>query len=247
MQDRIDWTCYTNRIRRNSLLATFFLHSFFIFLIFSNEVKKEKLEKEIFIVKLINVPEVKSVEKIEDVNVQEKESLSLPVKKEINKISKVEKIKNKLDETKSELKEFSLDEYRQRLYSKLKKEENIEISTRIKQENKISEIKITNEDIHSSIPFSISEIPEWYVNLLKRKIEENWIVEKYLTGLSAIVSFRIYENGKVENITIEKSSGYKKFDNSIIEAIKSVKNWPEFPKNIKDRYLDVVIIFKTEG
>ncbi len=242
MQNRFNWTCYTARVKRKSFFISLFLHlSFFTLIFFSPVKEKKKFEREIFTVKLISLPQIKEEVRIENFisfkNVKD-------IKPEKTKNEKIESVKqsSKISES------FSPEDYRKKVYSKITKEEKAE--NLISQRNidiKIPDVKSILEEVSPSQIKSTSFIPEWYISLIKKKIEENWSLKSFLVGLSAIISFRIYREGKVENIVIEKSSGYKKFDDSILEAIKSVKKWPEFPEEIKDRYLDITVEFKTEG
>jgi TonB family protein len=256
MQNRYNWTCYTDRIKKKSIFVSFLFHiSVFSLLFLPVHQKNKNFEKEIFVVKLIditlNIPET-----IEKNEVKMEEKVLPPLKKE----EKIKNIKEEKIEKKAEFSEkFSPEEYKKKLYSKISSldqqyhktssdSQNIKTSENIKIPE-IKSIKINAPSFDTStLPSSFStDIPSWYINLIKKKIEENWVLKEYLIDMSSIVSFRIYRDGRVENISIEKSSGYKKFDNSIIEAIKSVKTWPAFPSEIKDRYLDIMIEFKTEG
>jgi len=249
MQNRFDWTCYSSGIKKKSLLFSLLLHFLLFFSIFLPHVNKNKIEREVFIVKMVNLPEVKPLKKIEE---------ELPNQRKIEIGEKIESKIKKLEKTgitekiiKKELEEkFSAEDYKKNLYSKIFKSENQYTGKTYSKKIDIEIPEIKSKDFTSSQISSgqfLSEIPPWYIELLKKKIEENWSPKEFLMELSAIVSFRIYKEGKIENIVIEKSSGYKNFDNSIIEAIKSVKKWPEFPKEIKDRYLEIIIEFKMEG
>ncbi|MCM8818521.1 MAG: TonB family protein [Candidatus Omnitrophica bacterium] len=246
MQNRIDWVGYTGRVKKGSFLISIFLHFSLLTLIFI-PIKEKKIEREIFIVKLIEMPNIEkpkvlesTIEKVEIPKINKKQSL----KKEKLKIkdeAKFEKI--------SETGHFSVEDYKKKIYSKIEtgvKESPSSSKTDIKVPE-IKSLKISPDESSASFNTVSSSIPEWYINLIKNKIQNNWALKDFLIGLSAIVSFRIYKDGKVESIIIEKSSGNRNFDSSIIDAIKSVKKWPEFPNEIKDKYLDIVIEFKTEG
>lgn len=215
--------------------------------------KKEKIENEIFIVKMVSIPEIKTPEILKPA-IENSKPIVSQQKKTFTEVVKSKKEIEKIEFEKRDT--FSSEKYKQQLYSKLSKSgESEDISKNFKKNNidiKIPEIKSVEIEKISSIGFEPIygqnvEIPTWYISLIQKKIKENWNVKDLLSDLSAIVSFRIYREGKVENIVIEKSSGYEKFDNSIIEAIKKINHWPSFPENIKDRYLDIVIEFKTEG
>lgn len=243
MQNRFDWTCYTNRIRRKSLFFSFVFHLTFFSLLFLPLTKEKKIDfqREIFIVKMVNIPSIEIPEIIE-----KKEGSKL--KENLKKIE-MEKGKKEFSVKSPSLNEtFLPDEYKKKLLSKISdglKVYQREIHSSVNIEVKSPEIKTSDAIQNYQSP--TFEIPSWYIEILKKRIEENWNLKGFITDLSAIVSFRIYREGKVENIMIEKSSGYRQFDNSIIEAIKSVKKWPDFPKEIKDRYIDVIIEFKMEG
>jgi len=220
--------------------------------------KNKNFEKEIFVVKLVNIPHIEVIEKTsEKKEIKIEERVLPPVKKE----EKIKTVKDIKVEKKVEFSEtFSPEEYKKKLYSKIsdtkfsetnkKSSNNTETSNINIKIPEIKSVKISTPSFESTSSYQTSfstDIPSWYINLIKKKIEENWLLKEYLIDMSTIVSFRIYREGRIDNISIEKSSGYKKFDNSIIDAIKSVKSWPAFPSEIKDRYLDVIIEFKTEG
>jgi TonB family protein len=262
MVNKYDWNWYLGRIKKKSFSASLLVHFCLFLLLFLPITKKEeKFEKEIFVVNLVSIPF-----EMKENNVEKKE-----VKENIKKVSlekkvpsvyslketQAEKIKENIIEKKEEFSEsFSPDEYKKKIYSKIMKgkEDNVSsfTSSSLTENIKIPEIKSTkitpiSFDIEISNSTIFSQIPNWYISIIKKKIEENWSFKEYVGKLSSIVSFRIYREGKIENIIIEKSSGYKKFDKSIVDAILSVKNWPPFPEEIKDRYLDIIIEFETEG
>lgn len=242
MQNRYDWSCYTIRIKKRSFLISFSIHFIFL-LLFTLPItqNRKEFEREIFIVKMVSLPQ------IEIPKVSESFEKKIEVTK---KQEKIEKIEGKPIIPKKEFSisnKFSPEDYKQKLYSNILKDTKTSQKDSLTKpvDIKIPEIK-SGELNSNTISFS-TEIPTWYINLLKKKIQDNWSIKEYLINLSAIVSFRIYRNGKIENVTIERSSGDSKFDNSIIDAIKSVKVWPEFPESIKDKYLDIIVEFKMEG
>lgn len=243
MERGIDWFQYMNKIGKRSFFFSFIVHLILLFSLFLTPPKGKKIDfqQEIFIVKMVNIPSIEIPEIIEK---KEGSKLKENLKKiEMEKGKKEFSVKSPyLNET------FFPDEYKKKLLSKISdglKVYQREIHSSVNIEVKSPEIKTT--DVIQNYQSPTFEIPSWYIEILKKRIEENWNLKGFITDLSAIVSFRIYREGKVENIVIEKSSGYRQFDNSIIEAIKSVKKWPDFPKEIKDRYIDVIIEFKMEG
>ncbi|MCM8785347.1 MAG: TonB family protein [Candidatus Omnitrophica bacterium] len=253
MQNRYDWTCYTSRIKKRSFFVSFLFHFslFILFLIPLPQKKKDFVEREVFVVKLVNISQIEMPEITEKKEIKVLEKGISSLKKEEIKSPKEKVVEKKVEFTEK----FSPEEYKKKLYSKISNIEQITLPSKTPSQNiniKIPEIKsiqINTPSFESSSyqPSFTTEIPSWYINLIRKKIEENWLLKEYLIDMSAIISFRIYRDGKIENVSIEKSSGYKKFDNSIIEAIKSVKVWPKFPEEIRDRYIDIIIEFKTEG
>jgi TonB family protein len=220
---------------------------------------------------MVPLPEIKIPEKIEEKlsnqrKIETYEKIESKIKEQ-GKTKMTERTFKKEISEKGFEEKFSPEDYKKNLYSKIFKSESQYTEKTYSKKIDIEIPEIKSKDITGSqtssgqflsgIPSTtgsqtssgqfLSEIPSWYIELLKKKIEENWSPKEFLTNLSAIISFRIYREGRIENIVIEKSSGYKNFDNSIIEAIKSVKKWPEFPREIKDRYLEIIIEFKIGG
>ena len=254
MQNRFDWTCYSIGIKKRSLLFSFLLHFLLFFLIFLPNKNENKIEREVFVVKMVSLPEIKIPEKVEEKlsnqrKIETYEKIESKIKKQ-GKTKMTERTFKKEISEKGFEEKFSPEDYKKNLYSKIFKSESQYTEKTYSKKIDIEIPEIKSKDITGSQISSgqfLSEIPSWYIELLKKKIEENWSPKEFLTNLSAIISFRIYREGRIENIVIEKSSGYKNFDNSIIEAIKSVKKWPEFPREIKDRYLEIIIEFKIGG
>jgi len=190
-------------------------------------------KNEVFVVQLLNIPSVPEVKE----KVLEKPKFN---KKKIKK--KVEKEKIKQEEIPS----FNIDKYRNKLLSKIEIE-----SSKLAKNEKVNIGKINIPSLHSTslslknVKF-LTDIPSWYISLLKSRIEENWKFKNIIGELSALISFRIYRSGKITNLKIEKSSGYSAFDRSAVLAVKSTKDIPPFPEEIKQSYLDVMIEFKKE-
>lgn len=236
MQNKYDWTGYTTQIRKKSFTITFLIHAIAIssFLFLSG--KKNNLKDEIFIVQMVEMPPLKVSRKI------------LQMKKKIPEIKKRESIVEKRTIRKKEIEipSFSIEEYKKRLEKKINFSTKESKVSKIKNVSiKIPEIKSASLDI-KSLKFSLG-IPEWYILMVKSEIRKNWILKENFSDLSAVVSFRVFKDGRIKNITLEKSSGFSSFDNSVIEAVKLTKCLPSFPEDLKQKYLDILIEFKTEG
>jgi len=141
---------------------------------------------------------------------------------------------------------FNVDEYKNKLLSKIVVERN-----KLEKNKKVDIEEINIPSLHSSslklknVKF-LTDIPTWYISLLKSRIEENWKFKNIIGELSTLISFRIYRSGKITNLKIEKSSGYAPYDRSAVLAVKSTKDIPPFPEEIKQSYFDVIIEFKKE-
>jgi len=233
MQNRESWPGYESKVKKKSFFLSLTIHFIgIVFLTVSSININHK--NEVFVVQLVNIPNVSEAKK----KVLEKPKFN---KKKIKiKVGNKEKIKQEKTPF------FNIDEYRNKLLSKIE----IESSKLVKNE-KVDIGKINVPSLHSTslslknVEF-LTDIPSWYISLLKSKIEENWKFKNIIGELSTLISFRIYRSGKITNLRIEKSSGYVPFDRSAILAIKSTKDIPSFPEEIKQKYFDVIIEFKKE-
>lgn len=232
MQNRESWLGYESKIRKKSFFLSLTVHFIGITFLTVSSININH-KNEVFVVQLLNIPSVPEVKE----KVLEKPKFN---KKKIKK--KVEKEKIKQEEIPS----FNIDKYRNKLLSKIEIE-----SSKLAKNEKVNIGKINIPSLHSTslslknVKF-LTDIPSWYISLLKSRIEENWKFKNIIGELSALISFRIYRSGKITNLKIEKSSGYSPFDRSAVLAVKSTKDIPPFPEEIKQSYLDVMIEFKKE-
>ncbi|MBI5407973.1 MAG: TonB C-terminal domain-containing protein [Nitrospirae bacterium] len=107
-----------------------------------------------------------------------------------------------------------------------------------KEEEKIQEIEIIRQKIHGSAAKEPSvqgggrsvNLDSYYA-VIYRKIKDEWIYPAELdsSGLEAIISFRIDDEGKVISHKIEKSSGNRLFDRSAVNAILKASPLPPNP------------------
>ncbi len=231
MQNRESWSGYESKVKKKSFLLSLTIHFIgIVFLTVSSININHK--NEVFVVQLVNIPFVPEVKK------------KVLEKPKFNKERIKSKIENKEEIKQSGPSSFDVNEYRNKLLSKIE-------NTKLAKNEKVDIGKIDIPSLHSTslslknIRF-LTDIPAWYISLLKSKIEENWKFKNIIGELSTLISFRIYRSGRITNLKIEKSSGYVPFDRSAILAIKSTKDIPPFPEEIKQSYLDVMIEFKKE-
>lgn len=94
----------------------------------------------------------------------------------------------------------------------------------------------------SSFPFT------YYLQIIIDRVSSNWftsLVEPGIRGhFQATVYFKIYTNGKISNLKIEESSGIKSLDLSALRAIQTSAPFPPLPKEYKDDYLGIHLIFE---
>ncbi len=86
----------------------------------------------------------------------------------------------------------------------------------------------------------------YYLDNLTRKIESYWSpppLEPTSEIKEAIVRFVLFSTGKVEDPTIEKSSGNAFFDQAALRAIYQANPLPPFPQGIRDPSLKVHFSF----
>ncbi|MCS7181005.1 MAG: hypothetical protein NZ891_06620, partial [bacterium] len=116
MQNRFDWTCYTSRVKIKSFIISFLFHfSLFIGFFLPFPQKYKNIEKEIFIVKLVNIPQIEIPEIKEKKDIKfERNFLPEPKNKRIGKsYVKEEKIEKNMEFSET----FSPEEYKKKLYS----------------------------------------------------------------------------------------------------------------------------------
>ena len=256
----------TGKVKKRSFLLSVVIHIVAgVFLIFSSVNMKRK--ENVFFVQIVDIPGVLQV-----INTPVGENYKTEEEKEVKKEVK-EKYQEKTkisSETKgssgrksssageispsSKTSSFNADEYKKELLSKIGNREISSSNTKSSSNKTNIKQEISQEDMSTLFSTSLNlenlrisnDIPSWYISLLKNKIEENWNFGNIIGDLSTIISFRIYKNGEISNLRIEKSSGYKPFDRSAESAIKSTKDIPPFPEEIKEEYLEVTIEFKKE-
>ncbi|MFA5644960.1 MAG: energy transducer TonB [Candidatus Ratteibacteria bacterium] len=92
------------------------------------------------------------------------------------------------------------------------------------------------------------DLPEEYLVLLRERIMKYWLLPSgHLYNRVAVVSFRLYNNGRSQNIILEKSSRDRSFDASVMNAIKGVPVFPPFPRSVRRERVDVTVTFNGRG
>lgn len=89
-----------------------------------------------------------------------------------------------------------------------------------------------------------SKYPAYY-GLLRDKVQENWIYPQGLKDatVSVIVSIKIARSGKLLDVAVEKSSGDKAFDDSLLKAVKKAEPFPPLPVDMEGSFLETGLRF----
>lgn len=84
-----------------------------------------------------------------------------------------------------------------------------------------------------------------YYGVIKDKVQENWIYPQGLKDnkISVIVSIKIERSGKLVEAAVEKSSGNKAFDDSLLKAIKKSAPFPPLPVDLEGSFLETGLRF----
>jgi len=77
-------------------------------------------------------------------------------------------------------------------------------------------------------------------------IKENWVETDHRSGIMARVRFEISADGEVSNIRLERSSGDKAYDLSVIRAVQRSSPLPPPPERHRDDFHEVEIDFHPE-
>ncbi len=89
-----------------------------------------------------------------------------------------------------------------------------------------------------------SKYPAYY-GLLRDKVQENWLYPQGLKDatVSVIVSIKIARSGKLLDVAVEKSSGDKAFDESLLKAVKKAAPFPPLPVDMEGSFLETGLRF----
>lgn len=104
-------------------------------------------------------------------------------------------------------------------------------------QSKITGTNRMNIDIEN-FPFA------YYLNLLRRRIQNNWQPPRRSERLTAMVGFEILRNGQIMNIVIENRSGNFLFDQAAQRAVHYANPLPPLPGDFHENKLSVHIEFE---
>lgn len=84
-----------------------------------------------------------------------------------------------------------------------------------------------------------------YYGVIRDKVQDNWIYPEGLKDdkISVIVSIKIARTGKLLDVSVEKSSGDKAFDASLLKAVKKAAPFPPLPVDLEGSFLETGLRF----
>ncbi|MCM8760178.1 MAG: TonB family protein [Candidatus Omnitrophica bacterium] len=263
MQYRNHRAGYTDRngigkIGGKSTGISLFLHMLGISFLLISPGKKQMSKNDIFTVHIIDIPVMPAPQVISSPSEKlpvEQPQIEKKATKEKHPAGEKEKMIEKQEPVRKEIPAFSAEKFRESLLAKTgittgittQKSTSPKTIESVKEPVKIEKIEGKTIETTGINISSLMIIPDWYLSLIHKKIKENWKTDNIIGQKAAIVSFRLYKDGRIENISLEKSSGNTRFDKSVLNAVISTKQIPPFPQEITHTYLDIIIEFKTEG
>jgi TonB family protein len=87
-----------------------------------------------------------------------------------------------------------------------------------------------------------------YYNLIWSRIKGKWTLPQgilHRENLEAIVQAKILRNGTVVDLSFEKRSGNRYFDESAMKAMKKAIPLPPLPDSVRENSIDVGIRFHS--
>ncbi|HLC18096.1 MAG TPA: cell envelope integrity protein TolA [Thermodesulfobacteriota bacterium] len=84
-----------------------------------------------------------------------------------------------------------------------------------------------------------------YFASIRERVQENWIFPEEFDegGISVIVSIKIGKDGRLMKSWLEKSSGDRRFDLSLMNAVEKASPFPPLPEDFNDDYLETGLRF----
>ncbi len=90
----------------------------------------------------------------------------------------------------------------------------------------------------------------WYNNFVQSKMHSLWKrPTRAAVGrdrASAVVSFRVFRDGRIENIRLQESSGSPVMDESVLQAARMADPLPPLPSGFRGPHEDFLILFELK-
>jgi len=87
-----------------------------------------------------------------------------------------------------------------------------------------------------------------YYSVIWSNIKKEWVLPEGILhddNFVAVIDAKILRNGNVKDISFEKRSGNRFFDESAIKAVRKASPLPPLPEWIKDNYIEVGVRFHS--
>lgn len=100
-----------------------------------------------------------------------------------------------------------------------------------------------------SSQIGLSNFPyTYYLQVIIDRVSGNWFQSLASPGLQGsfhtTVYFKIHRNGQISGLNVEESSGAKSLDLTALRAIRSSAPFPPLPREYKEDYLGIHLIFE---
>ncbi|MBU0678142.1 MAG: TonB C-terminal domain-containing protein [Verrucomicrobia bacterium] len=110
--------------------------------------------------------------------------------------------------------------------------------------------KILRDTVEATQKFKESQeaIPAWYFKLVRKTMYDAWRQPSSLAssqGLKAVISIRVNRDGSISRRELVGSSGNVTMDDSVVEAVYSVKKLKPLPNEFRGKYKDITIEFEV--
>ena len=187
----------------------------------------------------------------------DKDTVSLAEKKKEEEVKKKEEEKKKKEEEQTKAKEKAEQEKQKKKEEDKKKQEDEQRKAKeLERQYQQALQRYTGESTEaggqgfgaaklggSGMGGGVQRPPEFFVyrDQIRTAVKEGWKWYDTASSLRATVIFRISQRGEISDVTIEKSSGNREFDTSLLRAIAKASPLPP-PPEIVYEYFKVVRI-----
>jgi len=81
-----------------------------------------------------------------------------------------------------------------------------------------------------------------YVHQMEMRIMAAWDPPKRSAGLTVALRMNLERSGRISAVRVEQSSGHEHFDESVVEAVRRVAEFPPVPHALNHLIGDLVIV-----
>ena len=81
-----------------------------------------------------------------------------------------------------------------------------------------------------------------YVHQMEKRIMAAWHLPKRSAGLTVALRMNLERSGRISAVRVEQSSGNERFDESAVEAVRRVAEFPPVPHALNHLIRDLVIV-----